>query len=79
MKPDSFFMLHASVRVLRAAFSDAFKRVRSYQTTYTIGSDMTPEQREAFDAAFRSLDEAVVKMDQACQHADRVLKAEKRQ
>lgn len=77
MKPDSFFNLFASVRVMRAAFSDAFKRVRSYKTTYTSESQMTDEQRADFDAAFKSLDAAVVNLDHACQHIDRVFKAAK--
>ncbi len=74
MRPQSFFNLLASVRVMRAAFSDAFKRVRSYQFTYTSESDMTDEQRAAFDAAFKSLDAAVVEMDHATQHIDRVFR-----
>lgn len=73
-KPDSFFNLLASVRVLRAAFSDAFKRVRSYKNTYYAESEMTAEQRAAFDAAFRAMDEAVVVMEQACQSVDRAFK-----
>ncbi len=77
MKPESFFNLHSAVRVMRAAFSDAFKRVRSYKATYTAESDMTPAQREAFDAAFKALDAAVVELDQACQSIDRAFRVPK--
>ncbi len=73
-KPESFFNLLASVRVLRAAFSDAFKRVRSYKATYYSQGEMTEEQRAAFDAAFKALDAAVEQMDRSCQDIDRAFK-----
>ena len=77
MKPDSFFNLFAAVRVMRAAFSDAFKIVRSYRATYALESEMTPDALVAFNAAFAALDDAVVALDKATQQIDVVYKTMK--